>query len=50
MYNKAITALITNAIILAGVLGLDIEVTPETIASISLVLSTALVWLVPNKA
>lgn len=47
--QKAIAALITNGLILLAAWGINIEVAPEMIASISMILSTIVVWAIPNK-
>ncbi len=46
--NKAVAALISNAVLLFGVFGMAIEVTPEMVAAISTVVTTIIVYLVPN--
>lgn len=49
-YNKAIAAFLTQLAALGAVFGLDPEwVTPELISSVSVVVTTALVYLLPNK-
>lgn len=48
--QKAIAALITNLVVLLSSFGIDAAwLTPELVASISMILSTFIVYIVPNK-
>ena len=49
-YSKAIAAFLTSAVALGAQLGIDAAwASPENITGAALVLSTVLVWLVPNS-
>ena len=50
MWNKAIAAFITGVLGLLGQFGIDPEwATPELIAAVTAVLSTAAVYFLPNR-
>lgn len=48
--QKAIAALLTNLGILAGSFGIDAAwLTPELVSSVAMILTTVIVWVVPNS-
>ena len=48
MYTKAITAFITSAAGMLAVLGLDLNIPPELVGAIAVVVNTVLVYALPN--